>query len=445
LDLSPRTETMARRSLDDSRRLLAHKGCHTPSSSVPSTPVIPVRPLSPEKKIHHTEDTSGFLTALASQERLVLELREHLHRAELDLGKLKTKWALHEATKRRTQLQPLNTSISAPRSVDGEELSRSSREQQRHKIVKVDRNNSQRKVFSGSRHMKTLSLLSPTATMEHGANSPSSARPPKSGPRDTERQSTSNIVVEENKPVASPITLASTALTETPNTNLPRDVILDTGKQLVGDFRQGLWTFFEDLRQVTVGDEAVSGSKGGTVWDDPRNILRPNLKPILDTFPSSLERSEALDFLSTNLEIVSYCSQQVHVYILHPGRSSISAHASQLYWSSANLPLTARLAVINQHRQRPPCVAKSMDPLLKTVHYPIRFRRRILGQPPNYASTTCLRSGIVRRLGSVFEKSKGRFCRHRTPGIRGQLNRERTGWKDCSHRMIAWVDFLSTV
>lgn len=256
---------MARRSLDDYPRLLAHKECQTPSSSVPSTSVIPVRPFSLEKKTPQTEDTSGLLTALASQERLVLELREHLHKAELDLGKLKTKWALHEATKRRTQLQPLNTSISAPRSVDGEEMSRRSREQERYKIVKGDRNNSQRKVFSGSRHMKTLSLLSPTAAMEHGANSLSSARPPKTDPRDTERQSTSNIVIEENKPVASPIMLASMALTETLNTNLPRDVILDTGKQLVGDFRQGLWTFFEDLRQVTVGDEAVNGSRGGTV------------------------------------------------------------------------------------------------------------------------------------------------------------------------------------
>lgn len=254
---------MARRSLDHSSRLLIHKGCHTPCSSVPGIPLIPVRPPSPEKRIPHTGDTSGFLAALASQERLVLELREHLHRAELDLEKLKKQWALHEAI--IAQFQPLDTSISAPRLVDDEESSRSSREQERQKIVKVDRNNPQRKVFSGSRHMKTLSLLSPTATREHEANPPSSARPPESRPRNAQRQYTSNIAITENESVANPTTIASTALAEPATTNLPRDVILDTGKQLVGDFRQGFWTFFEDLRQATVGEEAVSGSKGVTV------------------------------------------------------------------------------------------------------------------------------------------------------------------------------------
>lgn len=32
--------------------------------------------------------------------------------------------------------------------------------------------------------------------------------------------------------------------------------ILRTGKKMANDFRDGLWTFFEDLRQATVGDEA---------------------------------------------------------------------------------------------------------------------------------------------------------------------------------------------
>lgn len=40
----------------------------------------------------------------------------------------------------------------------------------------------------------------------------------------------------------------------------PKDAILETGKSLVGDFREGLWMFFEDIRQATVGDEAISDS-----------------------------------------------------------------------------------------------------------------------------------------------------------------------------------------
>lgn len=43
----------------------------------------------------------------------------------------------------------------------------------------------------------------------------------------------------------------------------PRDAIVETGKQLVGDLREGLWTFFEDLRQATVGED-IDTSAGST-------------------------------------------------------------------------------------------------------------------------------------------------------------------------------------
>lgn len=35
-------------------------------------------------------------------------------------------------------------------------------------------------------------------------------------------------------------------------------MFIETGKQLVVDLREGLWTFFEDLRQATVGEEVSS-------------------------------------------------------------------------------------------------------------------------------------------------------------------------------------------
>lgn len=260
-----KTGTMAGQSHDASLKVLTHSGSHTPSSSVLSTPVIPIRAPSPEKRTPHTGDTSGFLTALASQERLVLELRENLHRAELDLEKLKRQWALHEAAKRRiemrhvAQLQPLDTSITGTKPTDDEESSRSSREQERQEVVQVGRNQSQRKVFSRSRHMKTLSLLSPTATKNLETNLPANAEPAELGQGNTENKSHSDISVEANA-VVNPTNISSTAPAETPSANLPKDVILDTGKQLVGDFRQGLWTFFEDLRQATVGEEAINGS-----------------------------------------------------------------------------------------------------------------------------------------------------------------------------------------
>ena len=259
--------SIAGRRPQDPPRVLADGVSHIPSSPVPNTPVIPIRPPSPEKMIPQTGDTSGFLTALASKERLVLEIRETLHKAELDLEKLKRQWALHEAAKRRNeirqvaQLQPLNTSFNGAngsniangtRMVDDEESSRSSKEQERQKVVQVGRHQSQRKVFSGSRHMKTLSLLSPTATKAYEANLPTS-------PQQAELGQSSSEATREFNATASPINTASKAPAEALTAGIPKDVILDTGKQLVGDFRQGLWTFFEDLRQATVGEEAISG------------------------------------------------------------------------------------------------------------------------------------------------------------------------------------------
>ena len=43
----------------------------------------------------------------------------------------------------------------------------------------------------------------------------------------------------------------------------PREAIVETGKQLIGDLREGLWTFFEDLRQATVGED-LDTSAGST-------------------------------------------------------------------------------------------------------------------------------------------------------------------------------------
>ena len=249
-----------------------HSRAHTPSSSVPSTPLIPARPPSPEKWAPHPGESNTFLTALAAQERRVLELKEELQKAEGELEKLKKQWAAHEATKKRNelrhleQLQPLNTSLAGPSASAShdEESARINKELDRRKRTSSSVRSSQRTVFSGSRHTRTLSLLSPrdsTASSHSSLQGNGHTRHP----------------LETVNDVAVPFTIhelsssidgssVSTSLYKGP----PRDMILETGKQLVGDFRQGLWTFFEDLKQVTVGDEAAGTS-------DPR--AQPSLPP----------------------------------------------------------------------------------------------------------------------------------------------------------------------
>lgn len=249
-----------------------HSRAHTPSSSVPSTPLIPARPPSPEKRVPHPGESNTFLTALAAQERRVLELKEELQKAEGELEKLKKQWAAHEATKKRNeirhleQLQPLDTSLSGPSASAShdEELARINKELVRRKRTSSSIRSSPRTVFSGSRHTRTLSLLSPR-------DSASSSHSSLQGNGHTRHP------LETVNDVAVPSTvheLSSSANESSVSTSLykgpPREMVLETGKQLVGDFRQGLWTFFEDLKQVTVGDEAASAS-------DPR--AQPSLPP----------------------------------------------------------------------------------------------------------------------------------------------------------------------
>ena len=231
---------------------------HTPSSSVPNTPLISARPSSPEKKPPHPADPNSFLTALAAQERRVLELKEELQKAEAELEKLKKQWASHEATKKRNelrhleQLQPLSTSLNSLSASHDEELSRVNKEPDRRKRTTSNGKASQRTVFSGSRHTRTLSLLSPK-------ESTAGSQPPLQGKGPLKRP------LERVSGAVVPATVHELGTsTDGPNVvadvykGPSREVIVETGKQLVGDFRQGLWTFFDDLRQVTVGDEAAS-------------------------------------------------------------------------------------------------------------------------------------------------------------------------------------------
>lgn len=229
------------------------------STSIPSsTPVLPARPPSPERRPSQPLESSVFLTALATQERRVLELREELQKAESDLEKLKKHWAVHEIFKKKNQtrhleqLRPISKSVSSTSSADPNSLGSTRPDHERRRSLAINLKQPQRKVFSGSRHTRTLSLLSPKGSAELKPDSAVKVMD-KSSNRiagsDTvfESRATTNIIRASNNTIL--------------NKNISgpsKDAILETGKQLVGDFREGLWTFLEDLRQATVGEEATS-------------------------------------------------------------------------------------------------------------------------------------------------------------------------------------------
>jgi len=237
---------------------------HRPSSVISSSPDKMSSPSSPALRPPPTTEPNAFLTALATQERRVLELKEELQKAELDLDKLKKQWAAHEASRKRSemrqveQLRPL-ASPTKSGDLEAEDDRKVSREEERRRVLNARPKRSQRKVFEGGRHTRTLSLLS-TAT---------SGQPKVSNGLDGAIQP----VQSEDKrgiPVRSATVSGSTSRTRSSNVPSPttgppskgtKDDLMNTGKQLVGDLREGLWTFIEDLRQATVGDEAVNAAR----------------------------------------------------------------------------------------------------------------------------------------------------------------------------------------
>lgn len=274
---------------------------------VPSNSTSPVRrakspvreapAVVPESLALLTGPSDGnFLTAIAAQERRVLELKEEVVKAEAELDKLKTQWAQHEALKKRndaksvTKLQPLQTFSPTTEGEDDTDGSNAwmQQEMERRKTLLNSNKSSNRTVFSGSRHTRTLSLLSPT-DRDPGAASMlqrQSMRPRRKESLTQSAQRTQDKDKLQRKLDQLPRAVTSPDLTVDGAETLPvsedaeggaeRDIILETGKKVATGLRDGLWTFLEDLRQVTVGEEATR------IEPPPRKkSSAQNLRPVM--------------------------------------------------------------------------------------------------------------------------------------------------------------------
>ncbi|KAI8952255.1 hypothetical protein F4801DRAFT_589104 [Xylaria longipes] len=231
----------------------------TPTSSMPPTPVDTVTFNSPV-------DSDDLIVAIAGQERRVLELREELTRAEAELKKLQRQWTISEACKKRppnTTVEPLRALAPAAKLRDSREdgpATKRNSELERRKAILLAQSQGtpqrhKRTVFRGS-HTRTLSLLSPTKSVGDAS------------------------IHEDQDCIRSPDSYFSpppTSIRYPANKRATwapyQSTQQSTGvKQLANDFKQGLWTFVEDLRQATVGDEAISGTTNRTTEIG----LRPN-------------------------------------------------------------------------------------------------------------------------------------------------------------------------
>jgi Domain of unknown function (DUF4048) len=235
----------------------------SPAESARSSPRLAPQPASPT-------DPNNFLTTLAAQERRVFELREELQKAESDLAGLKRQWAIFEANRKKSgirhveQLQPLSSSHLSKTDLGGDipmPLNASTFE----KLAAKPARKPQQRVFSGSRHTRTLSLLTPASGDRNGISSEPFSNDVSAAVPDPEN--------ENNNPTLSrsstmPNSEAGAGFGKTYKNLANRrsmpppsaDVLVKTGKQMASDLRDGLWTFFEDIRQATVGEEGISGT-----------------------------------------------------------------------------------------------------------------------------------------------------------------------------------------
>lgn len=250
----------------------------TPRSARPASWVGagPVRFDSFQPSLSSPPPAGNFFTALAAQERHVLELKEELAKAEERLKELKKQWANQEAARKGQKegygfhpLQPLNTNLANIGIIDDDPTGPSwmQKELERRRAIFSGQRSSNRRVFSGSRHTRTLSLLSPDKTT-----------PDTSFPKPSER---SLEDVRPSMPVRTRSSTTPDIANETAEQADQGDALVRTGKQMASDFKDGLWTFIEDLRQATVGDEAISGPgqqvrrqpSGGNIGSSSGNSL----------------------------------------------------------------------------------------------------------------------------------------------------------------------------
>jgi hypothetical protein len=274
-------------------------GSNSPSFSPRSRPqswVATPAPIPSPEAVSPPEP--NILAVVAAQERFVLELKEELAKAEDDLKMLKKHYATQEAIKQRndirkvTQLQPLNTTLANSTPNQDEEVSSTlwmQKEMERRKALFNSTKTSQRKTFTGSRHLRTLSLLSPESTYSPSFPQPADVgddestlgtmRPPPVPRSATSPDIHNHVPVNGEKFEISGLN------------NAQRDALLRTGKQMATDFKDGLFNFIEDIRQATVGEDGVDEGGAGSSGKGARKPS--DNRPPLQRAASSMKSANA--------------------------------------------------------------------------------------------------------------------------------------------------------
>lgn len=256
-----------------------------PANSLPSRPTpthtISIPPTPTESLgsgMASPTDPNDFIVAIAAQERRVMELREELTRAEDELKTLQTRWNSSEAHKIRAAIRnrdsyrprpPVSPSPSSsagdkspagitPAAAPAIIANRRSLDIETKKALLLNGGTPKehkRRVLRGG-HTRALSLLSPTRSEADASIF-----------RELEGMHSSQQFT--------PAPLHKRA-TWAPRQSPPPNGM----KQIAQDLRQGLWTFVEDIRQATVGDEGISATSNRTCdWQTRTGADQDTIRP----------------------------------------------------------------------------------------------------------------------------------------------------------------------
>ncbi|KAK4177624.1 hypothetical protein QBC36DRAFT_127433 [Triangularia setosa] len=253
-----------------------------PPSAFPSRPVpasttaatFPPTPLDTPSSIMSPVEGIDFITAIAAQERRVMELREELNRAESELARLKEEFTAQEAYKKRPSNRRNHEalrSLNSPADCHDEVAIRRSIELDRRKTLLGQQSQqptpekSRRRVFTGG-HARKLSLLSPTKPGEGFSIH-------EDGPNNLKLDYDPHAI--HNYAPITPGYLAKRASWAPRTTPQPTSV-----KQIAQDLKSGIWTFMEDIRQATVGDEPITGH-GVYLRDNNGNMRQTKVERML--------------------------------------------------------------------------------------------------------------------------------------------------------------------
>ncbi|ROV89587.1 hypothetical protein VMCG_09940 [Cytospora schulzeri] len=236
-----------------------------PSRPTPITTTAPSFPPTPKDTptVRSPTDANDFIHAIAAQERRVLELREDLKSAEAELTRLKRQWGAFDSVRKRNAMvngEPFRPTIPTQSSpaVDDVEAKRRSIELDRRRTMLMSQqlnkectpHSGRRRVIRGG-HTRALSLLSPTKPEEFSLLD--------------DLLDGHSMPVKDSEPHLQHLGRITPLTTSQLNKRAswaPRSTSPNSNngvKQMAEDFKAGLWTFVEDLRQVAVGDEPING------------------------------------------------------------------------------------------------------------------------------------------------------------------------------------------